>query len=86
MFFNRKKVTDLSTLSECLTCNDTIEIPFENPFENSVVLGSSETCLYYSASFSLNGGYYALECLGEKIPSTYLKSSTNKTIERKKFL
>ena len=70
-------------MSECLTCNDSIVVPFNKPFENSAYIGSSDSCLYYSATFSLSGGYYALECLGEKIPITYLKSSTDKSIECK---
>ena len=77
----RKKVTDVSKSSECLTCNSTIEIPHVDPALNSVPLISSEYCLYHAASFSTNGDYYVLECLGDRIPITYVKSTEDKKLE-----
>lgn len=69
-------------LPECLTCNDTIKVPYTDPNLNSVLVGEGTNCLYYSASFSQGGDYYALECLGDRIPITYIKSTNDKTVER----
>lgn len=77
----KKRVTDLYSLPQCLTCNETITIPITEPAENSVLIGESGNCLYYFASFSVGSDYYALECLGDRIPITYIKSIDDKTIE-----
>lgn len=77
----RKRVTDLYSLPQCLTCNETITIPITEPAENSVLIGESGNCLYYFASFSVGSDYYALECLGDRIPITYIKSIDDKSIE-----
>lgn len=77
-------MTDIYALPECLTCNDTIKLAHTEPSENSVPLGSSENCLFYSASFSQGGDFYALECLGDRIPITFIKSVDDRTLERKK--
>ena len=71
-------------MPECLTCNTTFKYTYTEPFENAVVIGSADVCAYYSASFSPNGEYYALECLGDKIPHTYVKSINDKDIECKR--
>ena len=79
-----KKYLDSNSKAECLTCNETEIIPpVIKPSENSALLTDSQSCLYYSASFSTNGDYYALECLGERIPITYIKKVDEKKIKLK---
>jgi hypothetical protein len=46
-------------------------------------LAASENCLYYWASFSTTSEYYALECLGDRIPIVYIKSVESKEYECK---
>lgn len=77
----KKRVTDVNSHPICLTCNSSIKIDHTDPFENSVDLGSTDHCLYYSAVFSLNSEYYALECLGDRIPIVWLKDSRNESVE-----
>lgn len=84
MLLIRIRVKDHLSISQCLTCNDTIKIPFTEPVDNSVPLATSENCLYYMATFSQGGGYYVLECLGDRIPITYVKSVDEPTFERNK--
>ena len=77
---------DESARPKCLTCNSSVEYPVEDPAKNAVRLNNSENCLYYSATFSTEGEYYVLECLGDKIPVVYLKSENNPSLEcRKRF-
>jgi len=44
-----------------------------------VELTDGKSCLYHSASFSLNSDYYVLECLGDRIPITFIKNVEEKT-------
>ena len=73
-------MTDQLSKPECLTCNN-ITIPYEDPSQHTVRLDSSENCLYYTASFSNNGDYYVLECMGDRIPISYIKKSDNSSFE-----
>lgn len=74
----RKSFTSESS-AECLTCKDSDELPevYEEPSKNLLQFNSSERCLYHDASFSSDGGFYALECLGDRLPITYIKSSVD---------
>lgn len=78
----RKKISDLNGNSECLTCSDSKLVPkvFIEPSKNQSQFDSSDKCLYHSASFSQNGDYYALECLGDRIPITFIKSTINESV------
>ncbi len=67
--FRRKNIFSKEISFECITCNMNLE--------------DTGTCLYNSPSFSPNTDYYILDCLGDKIPMTYVKSIKNKTYERK---
>ncbi|CAF0793607.1 unnamed protein product [Brachionus calyciflorus] len=73
----RNRVNDASRTGECLTCNSSFTMPFEDPSAHTHSLASENNCLYHSASFSNTGDYYVLECLGDRIPITYIKSAEN---------
>ncbi len=78
-FFYRKKLSDINSQSECLTCVDKESVPkHTNPIDNSVDIAEGKACLYYSASFSTNADFYVLECLGDRIPVSYIKSVQEK--------
>lgn len=75
----RKKLSDINSQSECLTCVDKESVPkHTNPIDNSVDIAEGKACLYYSASFSTNADFYVLECLGDRIPVSYIKSVQEK--------
>lgn len=77
----RKHITDVNSHSECLSCKDIKNVPkTTNPLDNLIELTDGKSCLYHSASFSLNSDYYVLECLGDRIPITFIKNVEEKTI------
>lgn len=65
--------------AECLTCKDAKNLPdnYTEPTKHMREFNASEKCLYHDASFSSDGGYYALECLGDRLPITYIRSSVD---------
>ncbi len=82
-----KKFIDVNSVSECLTCPSEPEpYKYVKPSTNQMDITESTNCLYYSASFSLNANFYALECRGDRLPITYIKSTEDKTIECKQRL
>lgn len=75
--------TDLNGKTECLTCDHVKNVTNEyvDPAKNLKLFWGSEKCLYHSASFSANGDYYALECLGDRVPITYIKSTLDEKLK-----
>lgn len=75
----KKQFTSVDSVAQCLTCQDSDKVAkeFVEPYKNLKPFNDSVRCLYHTASFSLNGDYYALECLGDRIPVTYIRSSIN---------
>lgn len=65
-----------------MTCDPNMSYAYENPSENFYEFVDAKYCLYNSASFSTNGDFYVLECLGDKIPTVTLKSEKNSNLER----
>jgi dipeptidyl aminopeptidase/acylaminoacyl peptidase len=59
-----------------LTCQDSANLPKTINTSDKNLLGfyASEKCLYHTASFSYNGEYFALDCLGDRIPITTIRS------------
>lgn len=80
----RKKFTDLNSSPVCMTCKDSHKLPetYINPgnLKNQINFDNGTKCLYHSASFSTDGDFYALNCLGDRIPITYIKSIKNESI------
>lgn len=68
---------DASRIGLCLTCNSSIKIEHDDPSAHMQPLASETNCLYHSAHFSVNGDYYILECLGDRIPISWIKNSEN---------
>lgn len=79
--FKKQFTTDYS-VAKCLTCQDSNKVAkeFYEPAKNLVRFNETFRCLYHTASFSLNGEFYALECLGDRIPVTYIRSSINEKL------
>ncbi len=79
----RTKFTVLNSKPVCLTCKDSnnLKKEFKEPVNNQLEFTESTKCLYFSASFSTNGDFYALECLGDRIPITYIKSTMNEKLD-----
>ncbi len=79
----RTKFSVINSKSFCMTCKDSEKLKkeFKEPANNMFEFTESNYCLYFSASFSTNGDFFALECLGDRIPITYIKSTMNKELE-----
>lgn len=74
----RKQILNVNSRSECLTCNFTgVLPPVNNPSQNAMPITDGKSCLYHAASFSTDGDYYVLECLGDRIPITFIKNVTD---------
>jgi hypothetical protein len=77
-------VTNFHSTAECLTCslnNQTIQVNYEEPAQRQTSILASELCLYNAASFSPSAEFYVLECLGDRLPITYVKSTESKHAE-----
>ena len=53
----------------------TEDMPHEHPTKHMHTFSESGRCLYHAASFSKgDGDYFVLECLGDRVPVTYVRS------------
>jgi hypothetical protein len=80
----KKRISNFHSTAECLTCllnNQTVNLWHDDPSAHMSTLYSGDNCLYNTAFFSPNSDYYILECLGNTIPMTYVKSTENKHIQ-----
>lgn len=78
----RKRFTSNSSPAICLTCKDAEKLPevYVKPIKNMSMFNSSERCLYHDVSFSTEGEFYALECLGDRLPITYIRSASDESV------